>query len=92
MLEFEKQMNHNQTIMCCASCGSRLMEPMEYITLDSARVLVITDLEELAAYNAIPNLYKAVHNVFQYKVSLYRVHERFLHNVLFGATPPGNSI
>jgi hypothetical protein len=90
MLEFEKEMNHNQTILCCASCGCRLMESMTYISLEDVRLLEIKDAKDIAAYNAIPNLYKAVHNVFQYKDRLYRVHERFLENVPLDATPPGN--
>ncbi len=92
MAEFEKQMSHSQPIMCCSSCGCRLMESMKFVSMDDLLVLEMKDPIEIAAYNTIPNLYKAVHNVFQYKSKLIRVHERFLLDVPVGATPAGDVV
>lgn len=92
MAEFEKQMSHSQPIMCCSCCGCRLMETMKFVSMDDLLVLELNDPIEIAAYNTIPNLYKAVHNVFQYKSKLMRVHERFLLDVPVGATPAGDVV
>jgi hypothetical protein len=92
MAEFEKTMSHSQPIMCCSSCGCRLMESMKFVSMDDLLVLELKDPIEIAAYNTIPNLYKAVHNVFQYKTKLLRVHERFLLDVPVGATPAGDVV
>lgn len=90
MQAFEEEMDHFQPIMCCACCGCRRMESMKYTKMDDLKMLQITDKTELKSYLEIPDMYKAVHNVFQFRDHFYRVHERFLRHVPLAATPAGS--
>ncbi len=75
--------------MCCASCGCKKMENMRAVVISELYALRLNE-QEIMTYQNIPEVYKAVHNVFQHKnYSLYFLHERFLNNVPEGATPRG---